>query len=220
MDVHAQEATYEIQFGNIKRPTHSNTEWDFARFEVSGHKWVDLSEGGYGVAILNDCKYGYDVQGNVLGLSLIKSAIRPDETADRKVHYFTYSLYPHAGMLKEADVQKEAVFLNMPVLTEVVKGNEKADSSFVSYGLVSCDSEHVLIDTIKQSEDGKALIVRVYEYQNRKDHDCKLVFHVPVSRVCECNLCEENEVPVESENDAVSFAIGCYEVKSFKVYMK
>ena len=219
VDIHAAEASYEIQFGCIKRPTHGNTEWDFARFEVPGHRWVDLSESGYGVALLNDCKYGYDVQENVLGLSLIKSAIRPDETADRKVHHFTYSLYPHGGTLKESDVQKEAVNLNMPVLTRLVKGSDAAVDEFASYSLVSCNSDHVLVDTVKQSEDGKAMVVRIYEYQNRKENDCTLTFYVPVSKVCECNLCEEEEVSADLKENTVNFTIGCFEVKTFKVYI-
>lgn len=86
--VHSDEVSYDIQFGSIRRPTHTNNEWDFARFEVPGHKWADLSEGGYGVALLNDCKYGWDIHGNVIGLSLIKSAVHPDETADRGRHVF------------------------------------------------------------------------------------------------------------------------------------
>ena len=218
VDVHAKEASYEIQFGNVKRPTHSNTEWDFARFEVPGHKWVDLSESGYGVALLNDCKYGYDVQENVIGLSLIKSAIRPDETADRKVHHFTYSLYPHMGTLEESDVQKKAVFLNMPVLTKAVKGSAGAVNAFASYSLVSCDYGNIQIDTVKQSEDGKALIIRVYEYRNKKGQG-SLTVNAPVSSAFECNLCEEEDVPVSVENGRISFAIGCFEVKTFKLYI-
>lgn len=220
VDIHAQEATYEIQFGNLKRPTHSNTEWDFARFEVPGHRWVDISESGYGVALLNDCKYGYDVQQNVLGLSLIKSAIRPDETADRTEHHFTYSLYPHSGTLEESDVQKKAVELNMPVLTATVSGSADAEKGFASYSFVSCDSAHVLIDTVKKSEDGKALIVRVYEYKNSKDEHCKLFLGSSIEKVTECNLCEEEEIPAVWEDNTISFSIGCYEVKTFKVYMK
>ena len=220
VDIHTQEATYEIQFGNLKRPTHSNTEWDFAKFEVPGHKWVDISESSYGVALLNDCKYGYDVQQNVLGLSLIKSAIRPDETADRTEHHFTYSLYPHTGTFEESDVQKKALALNMPVLTAVVSGSVQAKHDFALYSFVSCDSEHVLIDTVKQSEDGKALIVRVYEYKNSKDDTCRLTFGSSVAKVSECNLCEEDETAAVWKENTVSFAIGCYEVKTFKVYVK
>ena len=72
MDVHASRATYEIQFGHLERPTHANTSWDVARFEVCAHRWADLSEPGYGVALLNDCKYGYDIHGNVMRLSLLR----------------------------------------------------------------------------------------------------------------------------------------------------
>lgn len=217
VDVHAQDATYEIQYGNVKRPTHSNTEWDFARFEVPGHRWVDLSEGGYGVALLNDCKYGYDVQGNVLGLSLIKSSIRPDETADRKMHYFTYSLYPHAGTFGDSDVQAKAVNLNMPVLTKTVSGY-KNNNDFAVYSLVQTDCEHILVDTIKCSEDGQGLIVRLYEYKNRKDHDVELHFNIPVHKICECNLCEEEEREIPVNEKTISIDIGCYEVKTIKVY--
>lgn len=95
VDILAHEADYEIQFGNVKRPTHKNTSWDRARFEVCAHKWADLSEPGYGVALMNDCKYGYDVHEGVMGLTLIKSGIFPNPDADQGQHEFTYALFPH-----------------------------------------------------------------------------------------------------------------------------
>lgn len=219
VDVHAQEATYEIQFGSVKRPTHTNTEWDFAKFEVCGHKWADLSEGGYGVALLNDCKYGYDVQGSVIGLSLLKSAVRPDETADRKVHRFCYSLYPHRGTLEASDVQKKAVNLNMPVHTKTIAGCGNGEA-FAAYSMFSVDCGHVLLDTVKRSEDGQALVVRLYEYLNEKQSDVRLRFYMPVERVCECDLCEENEQEILTDGGSVSFEIGCFEIKTFKIYTK
>ena len=82
-------ATYDIQWGTVQRPTHRNTSWHYARFEVPAQQWVDLSEGDHGVALLNDCKYGNSVQGNILRLSLIKSSIMPDPTADQGHHVFT-----------------------------------------------------------------------------------------------------------------------------------
>lgn len=221
VDVHAQEASYEIQFGNIRRPTHSNTEWDFAKFEVCGHRWADLSEGGYGVALLNDCKYGYDVQKNVIGLSLIKSAVRPDETADRKVHHFCYSLYPHAGAFEASDVQKKAVSLNMPVRTRTVKACAKG-SPFAAFSMAWTDCSHVLLDTVKRSEDQEALVLRLYEYKNRKENGVRVSFGIPAVRVCECDLCEEEEreIALEPGNASISFDIGCYEIKTFKIYWK
>jgi hypothetical protein len=95
VDVRSLRATYEIQYGHVERPTHANTSWDVARFEVCAHKWADLSEPGYGVALLNDCKYGYDIAGNVIRLSLLRAPTWPDPVADRGHHRFTYRLFPH-----------------------------------------------------------------------------------------------------------------------------
>lgn len=106
VDIHADKATYEIQFGNIERPTHWNTSWDYARFEVPAHKWADLSEGGYGVSLLNDSKYGYDIKDLVMRLTLLKSAIYPNEEADKEIHEFVYSLYPHKGDWKDGNTVK------------------------------------------------------------------------------------------------------------------
>lgn len=217
VDVHAGEASYEIQFGNIRRPTHTNTEWDFARFEVPGHRWADLSQGDYGVAILNDCKYGYDVHENVLGLSLLKSAVRPDETADRKVHHFTYSLYPHRGTAETADVTKAAINLNMPVLTQCVPADGQGES-FVRSSFVHTDCGHILLDTVKLAEDGKSCVVRLYEYKNCSDDKAGLFFDRNLKRVAETNLCEEEEREIAVNGNGIAFAIGCYEIKTFKVY--
>ena len=216
VDVRAQEASYEIQFGSIRRPVHTNTEWDFAKFEVSAHKWADLSETDYGVALLNDCKYGYDVHENVLGLSLIKSAVRPDETADRKVHYFTYSLYPHQGDLARSDVQQEAVKLNMPVIVSKVDATEGAER-FAKDSFVSTDCDSILIDTVKRSEDGEAVVVRVYEYRNHKT-EANLTFARPVKKILETDLCEENGREIILKENKVSFEIENFEIKTFKVY--
>ena len=216
VDIRAQEASYEIQFGSIRRPVHTNTEWDFAKFEVSAHKWADLSETDYGVALLNDCKYGYDVHENVLGLSLIKSAVRPDETADRKVHYFTYSLYPHQGDLARSDVQQAAVKLNMPVIVSKADATEGAER-FAKDSFVSTDCDSILIDTVKRSEDGEAVVVRVYEYRNHKT-EANLTFARPVKKILETDLCEENGREVMVKEKKVSFEIGNFEIKTFKVY--
>ena len=102
VDIRSLRATYEIQFGHVERPTHANTSWDVARFEVCAHRWADLSEPGYGVALLNDSKYGYDIAGNVMRLSLLRSPTWPDPVADRGTHHFVYRLFPHAGDLREA----------------------------------------------------------------------------------------------------------------------
>ena len=101
-DIHANEATFDIQYGNVKRYTHANTSWDAAKFEVCMHKWMDVSEEGYGLSILNDCKYGCNVREGVIGLTLLKSATSPNPEADKEDHSFTFSLYPHKGGWREA----------------------------------------------------------------------------------------------------------------------
>jgi alpha-mannosidase len=113
-------ATHEIQWGSVQRPTHRNTSWDWARFETAAQKWVDLSEGGYGVALLNDCKYGHDVHQNVIRLSLLRAPTRPDPEADQGVHRFAYALFPHAnpagGQLVPSQVAGEAYRFNDPII--------------------------------------------------------------------------------------------------------
>jgi len=115
LNVNAARATCEIQFGAVERPTHRNTSWDLARFEVCAQRWVDISESGYGVALLNDSKYGHSLHGSTLGLSLLKGAIFPDPNADRGHHRFTYALLPHAGDWREGQVVRRAYELNAPL---------------------------------------------------------------------------------------------------------
>ncbi|MCE5199961.1 alpha-mannosidase, partial [bacterium] len=134
VDVLSTKATYEIAFGAIERPTHWNTSWDVARFEVSGHRWADLSESGYGVSVLNDCKYGWDIKDNVIRLSLLRSPTNPDPLADKGEHDFTYSLYPHAGSWQDGTVQA-AQGLNAPlqaITTDAHTGELGSTHSFVS----------------------------------------------------------------------------------------
>ncbi|MDQ3793432.1 MAG: alpha-mannosidase, partial [Actinomycetota bacterium] len=115
LNVRFHEATFETMYGAVKRPTHRNTSWDAARFEVSAHRYCDLSEPGYGVALLNDGKYGHSARGNVLGISLLRSPLYPDPLADEGEHRFTYSLLPHPGDWTEAGVTREAFALNSPL---------------------------------------------------------------------------------------------------------
>ncbi len=224
VDIHASSATYEIQCGNIERPTHVNTEWDFAKFEVCAQKWVDLSEEGYGVSLLNDCKYGHDIHGNTIAMTLIKSSVRPDETADRCLHEFTYSLYPHTGSVKQCQVQQEAMDLNLPLFSMAPKSPALDDAAAKAPGrngemagsLLATDSDHIVIDTVKRAEDERAYIVRLYEYKNKKGK-VSLKFSVPVVRVQETNLTERplKECPVEE--NGITFSVTGYEIKTFKV---
>ncbi|GGO07543.1 alpha-mannosidase [Saccharibacillus kuerlensis] len=161
--IRSTEATYDIQFGNVKRPTHWNTSWDYARFETVGHQWADLSERGYGVSLLNDCKYGYDIKENVMRLTLIKSATEPDWDADQGEHLFTYSLLPHSDDWVEGRTVEEAWDLNQPLHTISGAYSAGKDRSFIHI-----DATGLAVDAVKRAEDGDGIIVRMHEYTGRR----------------------------------------------------
>jgi alpha-mannosidase len=167
VDVRSLRATYEIQYGHVERPTHANTSWDVARFEVCAHKWADLSESGYGVALLNDCKYGYDIAGNVIRLSLLRASTWPDPVADRGHHRFTYRLLPHQGDLRDAGVVDAGYDLNVPLRAMPAAPHPGAMGRTGS--LLSVDAEHVVVEVVKQCDDDpSALVVRMYEAWGRR----------------------------------------------------
>ncbi|KAM8972229.1 alpha-mannosidase 2C1 [Pelodytes ibericus] len=157
--VHNSNATYEIQFGHLQRPTHRNTSWDWARYEVWAHRWMDLSEYGFGVAVLNDCKYGCSALGNVLSLSLLRAPKSPDATADMGNHEFSYALMPHGGTFQEAGVIQSAYNFCIPLLTTLSGAAQpKSCSAFTVL------SPAVVLETVKQAENQPdSLVLRLYE---------------------------------------------------------
>ena len=219
--VRATSATYDIQFGNIQRPTHWNTSWDYARFEVVGHKWADLSENDYGVALLNDCKYGYDIKDNVMRLTLIKSAVRPDPQADKGHHRFTYSLLPHAGDWRHGDVLRQGYELNMPLLAALAPA-QPAGALPSRYTFAEVDADNVILETVKRAEDGDGWIVRLYESSQRRRHNVRLTFGSTLCDAVACNLLEEavEDPTMEREGNSLIFAMKPYEIKSFRVWLE
>lgn len=215
--VHSSRATYEIQFGSVERPTHWNTSWDYARFEVCGHRWADISEGNYGVSLLNDCKYGHDIKGHMMRLTLIKCATSPDPEADQGLHRFTYSLLPHSGDWRHSTVG-EAARLNDPLLHAIVAGGTDARGPALppKLGLASCDADHVVLDTVKAAEDGDGLVVRLYEAYGQRGA-VRLSFAPRLANVWECNLVEEDERSLSIQDNSVVFQIRPYEIMSFRV---
>ncbi len=162
VDVHADVAACEIQFGHVFRPTHASTNWDAAKFEVCAHRWVDMSENGYGVALLNDCKYGHDIHRGALRLTLLRAPNFPDPDADRGDHRFTYSLFPHLGDLVEGGVVAEAARLNQPIIA--VAGNTAGSAAIASVSAVSSSDPGVVVTAVKLAADGTGdVIVRCYE---------------------------------------------------------
>ena len=213
VDVRSAQATYEIQFGTVERPTHWNTSWDWARFEVCGHKWADLSEGDYGVSLLNDCKYGHDVKDDVLRLTLLRSPTAPDPQSDEGHHEFTYSLYPHSGDWRTGTV-RQGYQLNYPLHAVQADGNQGGLPA--SFSLVETDRENVVVDTVKLAEDGDELIVRCYEAHGQRGN-VTLHFGRPVTEAFECNLLEEDRRPLTPQGDRLALHVTPYQVRTVGV---
>lgn len=212
VNIHSDEASFDIQFGNLTRKVHSNTSWDAARFESCGHKWIDLSEGHYGVSLLNDCKYGHSVKDGNMAITLIKSGIEPNPATDQEEHYFTYAIYPHAENWRAAGTVFEAAKLNQPAYA-VKGGNPGAAFSFASV-----NKPNVMIETVKQAEDGEGVILRIYEYENAltKAH-ISLAMAQEIVSIEECNLIEEIIETVPKTEDGFDIEIKPYEIKTYKV---
>ena len=143
VDIHANMASYDVQFGYVERSTNQNTSWDTAKFEVCAHKWADLSEYGYGFSVLNDCKYGYSVIGNEISLTLLKCGTHPNPNADQGRHSFVYSLYPHKYDFKRSGTIREAYIINRPMLALEAFGNGKINGE---YSLIQVDSENIIVE--------------------------------------------------------------------------
>ena len=211
VDVFYSEATFDIQYGNLRRPTHQNTSWDIARFEVCGHKWADVSEEGFGVSLLNDCKYGYSVDEHSLALTLLKSSTHPNPEADQGTHRFTYSLMPHTGGWREADTAAQAYQLNVPVSTLPGCG-----SGGEMPPLAACPSPNVIIEAVKAAEDGNGIILRLYEYHGRRTNTVLQLAFIPKHAIV-CNLLEETIEAADLSGATISFALRPYEIKTFRV---
>lgn len=217
VEIRSSRATYEVQFGHVERPTHYNTSWDVARFTVCGQRWADLSEPGYGVALLNDCKYGHDIHGNVMRLSLLRSPGEPDPTADRGHHTFTYSLMPHAGSFQEAGVLEEAAKLNTPL--RFVRAKEHAGVLPAAHSFFSVSSPGLVIDTIKRAQDSEDIVVRLYEAHGTRG-SAELTCALPFAKVERVNLIERPLHAEKAKGDRVAFDFRPFEILTFKFTRK
>ncbi len=181
LNLHTAYATCDVAYGNFTRPTHSNTGWEQARYEVSAHKWVDMSEGDYGVSLLNDGKYGHNLDRNTIGLTLLKSPDAPDPHSDQGHHSFTYSLYPHSGDWRKARTARMAYELNIGVQVRLLTGLPETASKLPQFALLRNERAGVVIEALKPAEDGAGLVVRLYECHNERGRD-SLTFAYPPGR--------------------------------------
>lgn len=214
VNIHSDEATFEVQFGNLKRKIHGNTSWDEARFESCGQKWMDISEGHYGVSLLNDCKYGYSAKDSNIALTLIKSGIDPNKTADQEEHVFTYALYPHKEMWSAAGTVQEAYKLNQPAYA--TRGELKNTGK----SFISTDKDNIIIETVKPAENGDGMIVRLYDCENSLTKATLTFAEGMLESVEECNLMEEKEADIEACGNSFTVSVKPYEIKTYRVRLK
>ena len=205
VDIRGVFARYDVQEGNIVRPITRNTSWEAAKFEVVAHKWADLSETGYGVALLNDCKYGYDIKEDTMRLSLLKSATDPDYSADYGTHEFIYSLYPHKEEWYNSGLEEEAFDLNSPVV--VLDGA----SALGNESLISFDAKNIVLDAFKKAENEEAYVLRFHEYTGRRGK-INLKTGLKFDSWCEADLMEN---PLgEWKQTAMEMEVKPYEIKT------
>ena len=179
----SEKASFDIQYGYIERNTHANTSWDQAKFEVCGQRYADLSDRDCGVALLNDCKYGYCVKGSTLDLALLRSPVHPDRFADQGSHLFTYGFLPHAGSLPDSCVMDEAANLNRPALV--------ADGFTAGKFKAPCrvESDGIRLEAVKRAEKDDSLILRLVEIRGRNSRGV-LHFAAKPDKVSETDLLE------------------------------
>ncbi len=224
VNVLSNEARFETQFGNIKRPTHENYGTDKTQFEVCNHKWTDLSDTRFGVAILNDCKYGISVHENEMCLTLHKGGCRPDARGDVGVHRFTYSLLVHESAFSTESVIQPAYELNYPAL--VFDGAAICDvgealtatcgSIECGNSLLSVDTDNVIIETVKPAEDGDGFIARLYETEGTYTQ-CKLTLHPALCSVSGTDMLEYNEEPMDVSANSVALGFTPFEIKTLRI---
>lgn len=214
VQVQADEAVCDIQYGTIRRPTHTNTTWEAAKHEICAHKWVDISQRDYGVALLNDCKYGYRVHDNILNLNLLRSPTYPDKMADHADHEFTYSLFPHAGDHIAGGVSRAGYELNVPL--RMIEATRHNGTTPANWSLLQVDSPNIVIETVKKAEDDGCVIIRAYEISGQA---VKATFHVGMNvssaEIVDLLECSGGPLRVRGRQFGVKF--GPFEIQTIKL---
>ncbi|MCX6983552.1 MAG: glycosyl hydrolase-related protein, partial [Lentisphaerae bacterium] len=210
--IHNEDALHEIQFGYVKRPTHATRPYDAGRFEVCNHKWTALAEESRFAAVLNDCKYGVNVEGNSINLTLLRSPLAPDMTADKGIQEFTYAFYCGTGPFKDSGVIQQAYELNVPV-TSIMGSSETAS-------LLSLDVGNVIAETVKPAEDGSGdLIVRLYESAHNATR-CSLTVGIPFKKAFETDMLERDGGEIKVRNGSIRLEFRPFEIKTLRLKAK
>ncbi len=215
LDLEANQAQCDIQFGNISRSLLDSTPQERAQFEVLAHKWVDISESDYGCAIFNDCKYGYHLREQLVRMSLLRSSKYPDPEADMGVHHFRYALYPHLGHWRKAEVIEEAIMFNQPCWEIPVAARNQISSDVpLAFSLLQFSEPNLQVECVTLAQATDEIIIRVYESLGQA---CTTRLKVPesVRKIRICDLLESviEELPMED----LHLRFGPYEIKTLKL---
>jgi alpha-mannosidase len=229
-NLNTTEAVFEIPFGYIKRPAHRNQVPDRAQFEVSNHRWTAMFENGRGGAVLNNGKYGCSVDDSTISLTLLKSAVYPDPDAEEGMHEFTYSMYPSVSSEPDAELLREAGLLNLPVIEVKASGNVLENSgddeaTALPGFVVESTDDHVVLDFIKPAEDGKGIVLRMYESLNRRG-SARVILPENITKVISINLIEEDGEEIslqkfageETEKPGIEIDFRPFEIKSIRLH--
>ena len=213
VDLQTKNYTRDIAYATMECCSYRYNPYDKAKFEVNAHNWIDMSDEDYGVSLLNDCKYGHEVNEHTMILTLLKAPIKPDPQSDRGDHYFTYSLYPHAGTWKRADTLTRGLEINNPLVAAVPKGSADCPDagSFIS---INCDN--ITLEAVKKCEEEDAYIVRMVEKTGRTTN-AQIKLFANITYAAECDLIERNDEPIEFSGDTISFTAKPFEIKNYKV---
>ena len=211
LQVFADDAAFDIQYGYVKRTMNDNTSWDIAKFEVAAQRYADLSEDDWGVALLNDCKYGHKVKNNVLDLALLRSPKYPDYDADQGHHEFTYSLLPHGGDLIHSEVMAQAALLNRGI--RVFDGRGKGSAASVC----TLESDSVTLEIVKKAEKEDCRVIRLVETRGCRS-EALLKLADPALKAIQTNLLEwTDEMEFQPENGTVKLSFSPFEIKTLKL---
>ncbi len=211
VNIHSNEAIHEIQFGHLRRPNHHSRPFDADRFEVCNHKWSALVEENRGVAILNDSKYGINVLGNSMNLTLLKSALAPDPLADRGIQTFTYALYYWTGSFGECGVVREGYELNSPLIQLSGAAGEAS--------IFSLDAENIILETVKLAEDdSNDIIIRLYEAKRTLTH-CTFSTSLPLGKASQTDMLEHYQHELDVDKGKFELEFRPFEIKTIRLSM-
>lgn len=211
--VYTKEVLQEIQFGYIRRPTHRSRQYERDLYETCHHKYVALTDGENGFAVLNDCKYGMSAQDSRLSLTLLRAPVIPDMTADLGIQRFTYSILPFSGPFVRSRVTEEAYERNVDV-TASMGANMERDEPYELVSFFRLEGGHAILETCKPAFDREqGVILRIYE---AKGCGGETTLSVPgsVKRVYACNMLEEAQQELELKEGNVRLRFHAFEIKT------